>query len=57
MDMLNAIPKRVSGCFDKTRKPQPSNSVNEISILVKDSSHLLYKQMGLRLDSKSNDTS
>jgi hypothetical protein len=57
MDMLNAIPERVLGCFDKTRKPQPSNSVNEISILKKDSSHLLYRQMGLRYDSKTNDTS
>jgi hypothetical protein len=57
MDMLNAIPERVLGCFDKTRKPQPSNSVNEISILKKDSSHLLYRQMGLRHDSKTNDTS
>ena len=55
--MLNAIPKRVSGYFNKRRKPQPSNSVNEISILRKDLSHLLYRQMGLRRDSYPNDTS
>lgn len=57
MDMLKAIPKRVSDCFGKTRKPQPSNSVNEISILRKDLSHLLHRQMGLRRDSYPNDTS
>jgi hypothetical protein len=57
MDMLNAIPKRVSGYFNKRRKPQPSNSVSKISILKKDSDHLLIEQMILRLDSNTNDTS
>ncbi len=55
--MLNAIPKRVSDCFEKTRKLQPSNSVSKISILKKDLEPLLSNQRLLRLNSNINDTS